>query len=388
MHCQRATSTIAFVTSRKEPNAWERANGPLNGAKSMPAKFYTSPAVYEVEREHIFGQYWFFVCRAEMVADPGDFRAVETAGGPVIVMRGVDGKLRAFANVCRHRGALLLRGTGTGNRIVCPYHAWSYNSDGTLATCPDMQGVDGFDPDDNGLAALRLETWSGFVFLNYRTDGPSLLEHLGDLPARMATHRMDEMRCTWTKTYYPKCNWKLILENSLETYHTGILHKNTVGRQTSRTLHTSGNWRGIQVLSGRSVATLPGVVPPFPVMSGLDADALLGTYFTVIQPTVQFAIAQDCMWWLNVTPVGHDRSILEVGGCFPRAAIDDPEFESKAAAYYERWDAVALEDFGVLEQQQLALGSLLHRPGSLSWRDDEVQAFGKWVCERLPELPV
>ena len=352
----------------------------------MPAEFYTSSAVYELERSHIFARQWFFVCREEMLADPGAFRAFDTAGGPAIVIRGLDGELRAFANVCRHRGALLLQGEGTVRRVVCPYHAWSYNTDGSMATCPDMQGVDGFDATENGLIPLRLETWAGFVFLNFSSEGPSLAEHLGDLPQRMASHGLDRMRCTWTKTYFPSCNWKLILENSLETYHTGILHKDTVGRQTSRTVPTEGNWRCIQVLSGRSIATLPGVPPSFPVIEGLDADALLGTYFTVVLPTVQFAIAQDCVWWLNVTPLSHDRSILEVGGCFPEDVVRAPDFAEKAEPYYERWHAVALEDFGVLEHQQRALGSLAHRPGSLSWRDDEVQAFGRWVYEQLPEL--
>ena len=109
-----------------------------------------------------------------------------------------------------------------------------------------------------------------------------------------------------------------------------------------------------------------------------------GTYFTVIHPTCQLVMAQDCMWWLNVTPLSHDRSLLEVGGCFPAHVLEDPDFELKAAPYYERWEAVAREDVDILERQQRALGSVLYRPGPLSWRDDEVQAIGIWVLDRLP----
>jgi hypothetical protein len=108
----------------------------------------------------------------------------------------------------------------------------------------------------------------------------------------------------------------------------------------------------------------------------------------VIHPTCQLAVAQDCLWWLNVLPVAHDKSVLEIGGCFPRSALDDPEFEAKAAPYYRRWEAVGREDVGILEKQQKALASVLYRPGPLSWRDDQVQAIGKWVLRHLPEPAV
>ncbi len=124
--------------------------------------------------------------------------------------------------------------------------------------------------------------------------------------------------------------------------------------------------------------------PTFEPIAGLDDDAQQGTYFTVIHPTCQLVMAQDCMWWLNVTPLAHDRSLLEVGGCFPAHVLDDPDFEAKAAPYYERWEAVAREDVDILERQQRALGSVLYRPGPLSWRDDEVQAIGIWVLDHLP----
>ena len=103
--------------------------------------------------------------------------------------------------------------------------------------------------------------------------------------------------------------------------------------------------------------------PTFDAIEGLDEDARQGTYFTVIHPTCQLVMAQDCMWWLNVTPLAHDRSLLEVGGCFPANVLEDPDFESKAAPYYERWEAVAREDVDILERQQRALGSVLYRPG-------------------------
>jgi phenylpropionate dioxygenase-like ring-hydroxylating dioxygenase large terminal subunit len=362
------------------------ASAPINRARSMPAGFYTSPEIFALEQEHVLRRHWFFTCREEMLPNAGDYRAFETVGGPVVLLRGKDGVLRAFANYCRHRGSVLLEGEGCTKKVICPYHAWSYELDGTLWGCPDMKDAESFDRTSFGMVPIRLESWNGFVFLTFDDDAKPLLEHLGDLPQRMASHRLGEMRCTWRMTIEPRCNWKLLHENAMETYHTGIVHKDTVGKQDSRTLATRGDWKCIQVISSRSIATLPGADPSFAPIAGLDDDARMGTYFTVIHPTCQLAVAQDCLWWLNVTPLAHDRSRLEVGGCFPAAAVAVDGFAEKAAPYYHRWEAVALEDVGILERQQTALGSIVYRPGPLSWRDDEVQALGLWVLDHLPPL--
>ena len=360
------------------------ATEPLSRARSMPAGFYTDPAIFKAERERVFLKHWFFLCRAQELSQPGDYRAFDSPGGPIVLIRGNDGRLRCFANYCRHRGSLLREGSGNvGGRITCPYHAWSYLNDGRLYGCPDMKDAEGFDKVENGLVALDLDQWEGFVFSRFTREGPSLREHLGDFPDRMASHKLGQMRCTWRVTLDVACNWKLILENAVETYHTGIVHKNTVGAQQSRSPKTEGDWIAIQVISGRSIATLSDEVPPFDPIPGLDEDARQGTYFTVVFPTVQFAVAQDCLWWLNTRPVSENRTLLEVGGCFPEDRLTQPDFDIRAAPYYDRWERVAKEDVGILEKQQRALVSALYKPGPLPWRDDMVQAMGVWVVDKL-----
>ncbi len=360
------------------------AQAPLTQAKSMPAGFYTSEDIFTAERQNILLKHWSFAGREDQLPTPGDYKAIDTAGGPVVLLRGDDGQVRAFANFCRHRGSILLEGSGNCRRIVCPYHAWSYFTDGKLYGCPDMEDAEGFDRVENGLIPVRMETWEGFIFITFNQNAPGLAHHLGDLPGRMASHRLGEMRCTWTLTIECACNWKLLLENAMETYHTGTVHKDSVGAQTSRTLKTEGQWLCLQVISGRSIATLPGTTPAFPAIEGLDEDARQGTYFTVIHPTCQFAVAQDSMWWLNVLPKAADRSVLEVGGCFPQQVTERADFADNAAAYYQRWEQVAREDVEILERQQIALGSVLYRPGPLSTRDDLVQQLSLWVLNQLP----
>ena len=365
-------------------DALHRALAPLTRAQSMPSVLYTSPEIFALEREALFLRHWFYLCRSEQLPNPGDYRAFDTPGGPIVLIRGADQQLRCFANYCRHRGSLLLQGTGnTGNRIMCPYHAWSYFSDGRLYGCPDMADAEGFDRRENGMVALHLDQWAGFVFANFAAEPKPLRDHLGDLPQRMASHRLDQMRCVWATTLDANCNWKLILENAVETYHTGTVHRDTVGAQTQRDIPTIGNWLCMQVLSTRSIGTMTATTPPLPMIDGLDDDARQGTYFTVIHPTVQFAVAQDCMWWLNVTPISPTRSTLEIGGCFPASSLSLPDFAAIRRLYEHRWETVGREDVAILENQQHALTSALFRPGPLSGRDDKVQQFGAWNLAQM-----
>jgi len=353
-------------------------------ATNLRAAAYTSAEFFQAEMRHIHLRHWFFAGRADELGAIGDFRAIDTVAGPVILVRDLRGEPRAYANCCRHRGSLLLTGSGSRRVIVCPYHGWAYRLDGSLAAAPDMEKTPGFRPDEHGLIPLRLETSQGFIFLALDPAAPALLSHLGNLPAVFASHRLDEMVCTWRIELDAQCNWKLLIENAMETYHTGYIHAQTVGAQTSVDIETSGEWECIQVLSEQTVAVLGDAPPPFPAITDLDQEAQRGTYFSLIFPSTQFAVAQDSLWWLNVRPLAPDRSVLSIGGCFPRSIAGRPDFEEKAAAYYDRWRRVAEEDVAMLENQQRGLSSLLHRPGPLSWRETKVHRIHEWVLNQLP----
>jgi phenylpropionate dioxygenase-like ring-hydroxylating dioxygenase large terminal subunit len=355
----------------------------LSDARSLDANGYTSEAFFKAEMEHIHLRKWILLGRLDEWADPGFYRAMDTVGGPVLVVRDDANVLRAFANTCRHRGALLLEGCGVERKILCPYHAWSYRLNGKLLAAPSMEETIGFQKKDWGLSPIRLETWAGFVFINYADDAPSLRDDLGDLVDLLASHAMDDMVCTWRHELDVRCNWKLLVENAMETYHTGTVHAATVGSQKSVSYSGAGEWMGMQVLSKSSIAVLHGE-PPFKPIASLSDQAKEGTFFTFLHPTTQFCNAQDCMWWLTVRPVAPDRTILSIGGCFPKDTVAQDYFEADAAPYYKRWEAVAREDAGVLEKLQTAIVSKRFRPGPLSWRDDLVHTFDQWVLNRLP----
>jgi choline monooxygenase len=377
--------TTSHATAQPQRHAERTAtHPPLEAGRALPGWCYTSPHFFQAEIEHIHRRNWIFAGRTDEIKTPGDYRTIDTVGGPVILLRDADGTLRAFANCCRHRGSLLLTGTGNTRAIVCPYHAWSYQLDGTLLAAPAMTRTPGFDKTGHALAPVRMETWQGFIFLNFDLEAPPLLQHLGNLPDLLGSYRFDEMICTWRAEITCRCNWKLLVENSLEAYHTGSVHAATVGPQREEIIPTRGNWVCLQVLSETSTAVLTDQ-PPFPPIDGLDQQASKGTYFTMILPATQFACAQDAMWWLAMRPVAPDRTILSLGGCFPRSTAARPDFQHHAQAYYDRWQRVAQEDVGILEAQQQGLASILYAPGQLSSRDALVKAVDTWVLERIPE---
>ena len=222
---------------------------PLGEATSAPPALYTDPAVFKAEIEHIHLKTWFFAGRVEELAKPGDYKAIETVGGPAILLRDRDGTLRAFANVCRHRNSILLEGCGTVGSIACPYHGWTYELDGTLVGAPGMREVPRFEKPPHGLLSIRLAEWDGAIFLNYDHAAPDLATHLGNLPAVLGSHRFGEMVKTWEISIETACNWKLLCENAMESFHTALVHAKTVGAQQSVSFPTMGEWLCMQVLA-------------------------------------------------------------------------------------------------------------------------------------------
>ena len=170
-----------------DPCHYRDVRRPAGEASTLPAWCYTSQAFLQRERERIFPRAWLFAGRLEEVPE-GGYRAVETAGGPILLVR--DGALRAFANTCRHRGARLAAGSGRALRIVCPYHGWSYRLDGSLASAPEMA----IDISRYGLHRVAAEVWAGFVFICLARPATDLGTWLGDMTERLASHRFEDFR--------------------------------------------------------------------------------------------------------------------------------------------------------------------------------------------------
>ena len=195
---------------------------------TLPAEWYTSAAIFARERERIFRRAWQYAGLTEQLARPGDFLTASLGEVPVVLTRAEDGVLRAFANVCRHRGSQLVNeACGHRNTLQCGYHAWTYNLDGTLRAAPGMRDELDFDPAAYALVSLPVETWGPFVFVNPDRQARPLAAVLGSLPELTAASgvRLNALRRRVRRTYDIAANWKVVVDNYLECYHCPVAHK-------------------------------------------------------------------------------------------------------------------------------------------------------------------
>jgi choline monooxygenase len=193
---------------------------------TLPADWYVSQDIFEREREQIFERSWQYVCHVGSLERPGDYVTAEIGRVPVVVVRNKVGELAGFVNVCRHRCAEVVQGSGHRNVLQCHYHAWTYDLDGQLVSAPRSEREDSFDLGSFCLQKVRVESWGPFVFANVSADGASLAEQLGDLPALMTGDGLDfsSVRLVERSEWEVAANWKIVVENFDECYHCSVAH--------------------------------------------------------------------------------------------------------------------------------------------------------------------
>jgi len=186
---------------------------------SLPWSWYFDPEILRLEQDAIFRRSWQYVGHLGQVAEPGSFFAGRAGDVPVVVTRAADGELRAFLNVCRHRGSVIVEGEGKRGTLQCPYHAWTYGLDGSLRAAPRSDET--APREELGLVPLRVAEWGPFVFVNPELDGPSLEETLGELWSALP---VDGLAFHHRAEYTLESNWKVACENYLECYHCAVAH--------------------------------------------------------------------------------------------------------------------------------------------------------------------
>lgn len=200
---------------------------PLDEAWTIPGSWYTDPRIEALERRTVWSRTWQLVGRVAQVAEPGQYLTAEIAGEPVVVVRGADGVLRAFFNVCRHHAAAVMtQPCGKTDRLRCPYHGWTYDLAGKLRGVPELDGVKHFDRDAMGLVPCAVATWQQFVFVHLDAAPPPLEAHLGALVDQVAPLGIGELHFCERREYVLACNWKVFVDNYLDGgYHVPHLHE-------------------------------------------------------------------------------------------------------------------------------------------------------------------
>ena len=326
---------------------------PLERARTIPASWYADPGVYAAERRAVFGNTWQAVGRAEQVAEPGCFVTADVVGEPVVVVRGDDGVLRAFFNVCRHRAACVINEPeGRASRLRCRYHGWTYDLAGRLRGTPEFDGVADFRKEDNGLPPVAADVWGPLVFVHLGKPDVPLADFLAPLPERAAGSGLGRLRFAARREYRLACNWKVFVDNYLDGgYHVNTVHPGLAGVLDYSEYRTD-------VFGHTSLQSSP-MTP-----SGDAAlDAVRGgdraCYWWVF-PNLMLNVYRDTMDTNLVLPLGPDACRVVFDFYF---ADVEREFVEKSIAVAHQ---VQLEDGGVCEEVQRGLASRSYDTGRFS----------------------
>ncbi len=326
----------------------------IERASTIPSQWYVDPAFHAVDREAIFARTWQFVGRSEEVRDPGMFITTTIADDPVIVVRDKEGVLRAFFNVCRHRGGpLATERSGCVKALTCQYHGWTYLLDGSLRGVPRWDRVDLFDRKDYGLVPLRVETWQGLVFVRLDADPAPLDATLGGIAERIAPLRLDELTFATRVDYEVACNWKVYVDNFLEGYHVPYVHPELMKLYDFRqyTTDTAEHW------SVQWSPLAPGDAP-YEIRPGDKA------FYFFVFPNTMFNVLPGRLQTNRVVPLAHDRCRVEFG--FHYRGVTGPDAERAIAEDLEYSDRVQREDMDICEHVQRGLSSRAYDRGRFS----------------------
>jgi Rieske 2Fe-2S family protein len=361
---------------------------PLEEATTLPGRFYHDPAIHQEELRQIFASMWLCVGREEDLAKPGDYLTRDVGAESVLVVRGAEGRVNAFHNVCRHRGSrLLTEASGTGlTRVQCPYHAWTYELNGALRVAPHMEEARNFDRSEFALRRVRLEAWDGFLFINLSADAPGLLEHLGELGSRFKAYRMATLRRARRIDYTVEANWKMVCENYSECYHCALIHPelNRVSHYLSGQTDlvnqaTVGGWMDLRrddyctmTISGRTER------PPF---SSIDAQDQRRIHYYIVYPNLLLSLHPDYVMTHTVWPQGADRSLVTCEFLFDREEMAKPGFDPSDAVDF--WDLTNKQDWHACELAHLGVKSGGYDRGRLSSLEWMVHIFDNFVADRL-----
>ncbi len=234
------TTKPDFVTADLEQK-------PLNQAETIPSEWYLSDSILEFEKEHLFSKFWQLACHENQLPEQGDMHTLEVAGNPILIVRDSNNKLRAFYNVCKHRGGPVAVKKGTTSVLQCKYHGWTYKLDGTLRGVPQFNKVDLFDKKDFGLEPVELKTWQGLVFIRLVPNKVSLETLLDGISNRISPINLSNFKHYSDERYEIDCNWKVYVDNFLEGYHIPIVHPELAKLldYSNYTVETS-NWYSLQ----------------------------------------------------------------------------------------------------------------------------------------------
>ncbi len=348
--------------------AAEVCRRPLADAWSMPPALFHDAEWYDLERHRLFHTGWVAVCRTAELAAPNDFVTGTIAGEPVVVVRRRDGELAAMSNVCPHRGATIIGDEhGTAPSLQCTYHLWTFGHDGQLRAAPHMEQADGFDISSVCLPQFAVDDWHGFVWVNIESTATPLREVAPALDELFTENRMAEVVPIGRLEYPSPWNWKISVENFLESYHHRGIHPETLdadypGAQSFVTPTGDEPWSGVDHVRVTDDGGLPFIA-------------------LAVYPSTLIAVNRGSgMMWFRLEPQGVDHCRLVIEPYVLPEFADEPDI---GRLYEESLRAINDEDVVINERTAAGLRSNFAAPGRVSHLEASPWHFRRWLLDRM-----
>jgi len=351
-----------------------RVESKIEEAWTLPASLYTNPKIFAAEKKRIFLRTWQVIGHTSQVGNPGDYFTTELAGEPLLCVRGSDGKLRGFYNVCRHRAGPPAEGCGSRKLFRCGYHGWTYALDGTLISATEIEGIKGFCPEDFALVPVRTEEWFNLVFVNLDPQAQPLLQTLGELPKQADKFPFAKMKLFERRTYDMKCNWKTYVDNYLEGYHLPTVHPGL-----NRELDFNAYVVEPHVGYVRQFSPIRGAQPgdTTPRRYQEEREDLTTDYFWIF-PNWMLNCYPDNVSLNIVVPIGPERTLAIFEWYLPENEHTSPA----AKASVEFSDQIQMEDVAICEAVQKNLRSRSYSRGRFSVKQEKgVHAFHRMYAD-------
>ena len=359
---------------------------------TLPGRSYTDPGIFAAEQERIFETQWTAAARAADLAAPGSFRTVSVGRESVVLLRDRDGALRAFLNVCRHRGARLCTAeSGQVKRALqCPYHAWTYGLDGSLVAAPNLTRMADIDRTAYGLAPVRLREWLGYAWVCLADDPPSFEDTVIDAVAQRLGGKADigawdvgSLTVGRRVTYDVAANWKLIVENFMECYHCATIHP-----ELTEVLPEFADGYAAQYYVGHGAEFGAGIEgftvdgsPGLDKIPGLGADHDRRYYAITVPPQVFINLVPDHVIFHRMYPVAADRTVIDCDWLYVEELVASGRDVSHSVELFHR---VNQQDFDACERCQLTMSSRAYANGGvLVPAEHHITSFHRWVTDHL-----
>lgn len=365
--------------------------------RSLPGRYYADPGIYQRERDRIFARLWIYGGHIDQLAEPGSILNPTIADESILIVRGQDREIRAFYNVCPHRGARLATGDNAQctKLLQCPYHAWSFALDGRLAASPMLDDLEarGFDRSAYGLRPIAVDVWHGMIWINLDAAPPPLAPQLqasvesrfGDAPT-FERYTLESLRHVAARDYVVATNWKLVIENFMECTHCGPMHPDLVRlvpafRTGKASYHNGG--QGVMLAPGAEAFSMSEQAR-YPRLSGLLVEDMRRFHAFVIRPNVMMVLVHDHVVVFRLLPLGPDRTHIRCQWLFDPAAVAPPYFDPSDAVTL--FDTVNRQDWEVLEQTQAAMGSrAFEHGGILGPSEEHLREFDDYVLALIED---